>query len=285
MCFICRKENIASNRTCVCNCPELNSLKYDYPEDLRTMLCYECPKLTSLEGLENCKNLENLECYETNIKSLEYLPVNNFKEISCFSCPITSLEPLEKCKNLEIINCSNCPISSIEPLSDLKLTFLDIGNCPIVSFECLFKFKNLTNIDLTGCNISSLEPLSNCKKLIELFCPGTDIMSLTGLENCKELKYLECQDCPRLTTLFGNFPKLERIWCFNSRLITRIELGNKVDIVNIQHSVGENNCPWLNYKNPNFRSNIRKLKILQRIFKRSLFSRNLIRTRIFKGIY
>ena len=59
----------------------------------------------------------------------------------------------------------------------------------------------------------------------------------------KGLKELDCSDCPLITEI-PNILGLEKLYCYR--------------------------CPWLNYsKNPNYNSNIRKLKKLQAFTRRN----------------
>jgi hypothetical protein len=84
------------------------------------------------------------------------------------------------------------------------------------------------------------------------------LTSIKPLEKCKNLEMLYFSGYPRLTSLKGieKCKKLKWLYCFD--------------------------CPWLDFKNKNFSSNIKKLKILQRSFKKSLFRRRMVMKSIIK---
>jgi Leucine-rich repeat (LRR) protein len=127
--------------------------------------------------------------------------------------------------------------------------------------------ESTTFIDCSHCDLlTSLKGLENCKALKTLYCFNCpNLTSLEGLENCKALERLDCSYCPLLTSLNGleNCKALKELLCYD--------------------------CSWLEYenkkyKNLEFPSNIKKLRILQKSFKKSLFRRRIIKAKIMKEI-
>jgi Leucine-rich repeat (LRR) protein len=132
-------------------------------------------------------------------------------------------------------------------------------------------------------NLTSLEGLEKCKALERLDCYSCpNLTSLNGIENCRALKYLDCYNCPLLVSFncIENCKALVVLYCSYCSLLTSLDCLRGRNLMYLEC----NNCTWLNYKNKNYSSNIKKLKILQRSFKRSLFRRRMCRASVLKRL-
>jgi Leucine-rich repeat (LRR) protein len=171
--------------------------------------------------------------------------------IRCESCPELTTERLKKslgkCENLKLLNCGGCP------------------------------------------KISSLNGLENCKKLERLFCHNCPLLiSLDSVGDLKELIEIYCVKCPLLSSLepLKNCDGLQSLFCCGCPLLTSIEPLKKCKSIRELYC---SECPWLEYendfsKNPDFPSNIKKLKILQRSCRKFLFRKRTITKLIFKSL-
>ena len=142
-------------------------------------------------------------------------------------------------------------------------------------------------------------------KLKELHC--RDCIALTSIPELPKLEYLDCIYCKSITTIsimaklktlyckyctalttISLFPKLEYIDCAGCTSLTTISLLPRLQILFCEdctaltdvpwlESLYCRGCKWIDYRNVEFDSNIRALRICQAIFRRKLIAKKLVR--------
>lgn len=173
-------------------------------------------------------NLQYLDCY--GCKLLTSLPLNSIKllRIECSGCNIKYIPHTYNL--LKHLNCSYCPFIKTIPKEFINLTFLACNSCTL-----------LVNIPHTLINLHQLY-LNDCVFITKL--------SKSFINLCR----LSCSNCPYIIYIPDDYIRLTRLWCFNCTYLLSYP-NNKYLFIN------DDNCNWLD------KSNIRKIIILQRLFK------------------
>jgi hypothetical protein len=119
--------------------------------------------------------------------------------------------------------------------------------------------------------------------IVYLVCSNCPKLTFLNLEKYKALEWLDCRDCPNLTSIKG----LEN--CDSLRWLVCAYCPRLISVSGIDYAkIWCRDCPWLNYDDRDdlseYETNIKKLKILQRSFRRSLSIRRIIKASIFKNI-
>jgi hypothetical protein len=185
-----------------------------------------------------------------------------------------------------IIDCSYC--LNLTELPDLSVCGiqieLNLEGCKNLTYEGLK--KGIENVDTNGLNLSktNLTRIPSPKNLISLVCENCPYLKeLPDLSRYENLEDLICAYCPSLVSIpdvhpkcdfymlnFSYCPNLIRVPIFNGyrhfsfegcRKLLHIELPDNL----LFFPEDFKGCPWFDYKNmnPNYSSNIKKLKILQ----------------------
>lgn len=152
------------------------------------------------------------------------------------------------------------------------------------------KYKSLQGIKILDCSgCSHISYIPNIEGITELYCSNTNVINIP---NIKGLKLLWCYGCPELIQIPAiegltdlwchDCPELIQIpiitdlielWCFKCPKITKIpdikelhilycvDCINITEITNIKSLdyLDCNGCMWINYKNNNYKNNIKKL--------------------------
>lgn len=269
--------------------PDVPNLKFKYSLEelfsstIRHIILNNC----LFKGLGNlCNyNLITLDISYTNIKIINNLP-KTLTELNCNYCPLlTSIILAESCL-IEMfprifieLYCNYCPLlTSIN--NPEFLSRLECCNCLLLTLPLLS--NNLIYLDCSNCPLITSLGESLPDYLEELTCDNCPITVIPPLPSF--LWFLNCSGCPLLK--LPEIPEhLTSVNFSNNRYICSIpKHGN-------EESLTCYNCPWLpfhyegthnpydptmgDYINKNYENNIKKLKLLQRVFKKYLFRRTI----------
>ena len=206
-------------------------------------MCLICRK-ENLEGLIRI-NLEGCQ----KVKELPPLPAS-LRRLYCGGTQLSVLPPLPA--SLHTLCCSNTQITAL-PSLPASLQFLDCSHT----------------------RITSLPPLPD--SLQYLYCSNTQLSVLPSLP--ASLQFLDCSHT-RITSLPPLPASLQYLYCSNTWILTLHFVGRLQPPPNCNVFSVDN--PFLNYKNPDYISNVEKLIRIQKWLALQCFKRRLNRVHILK---
>ena len=153
-----------------------------------------CGNLKNLAGMEELPSLRSLSVDENEIKSLDALALQNFKNLeylAIFNNQLTTLDGIEALANLKKLDASSNGITNIETLSSLT---------------------NLEYLNLALNDISDVTPLGSSVLIKELSLHHNRIKSITALKNLTSLQKLNLSyNQIRNADILLNFDNLEQL--------------------------------------------------------------------------
>jgi len=224
-------------------CPKLRGLP-TLPSTLRILDCRDCI-FTSLPTLPD--NLFHLHCI--GCKLLEYLPElpHSLMRLGVEDMPSLSVLPTLP-EGLRILVCASTPIKEFPTLPN-SLNYLRCENSLITSL-------NLPpNLETLACTLTPLKSLFIPDSVVSACCDGCNSLQSVTFSSTSRMNYLGVSICRSLTQL-SPLPR---------RPIVIAGFGS----------------PWISV-NALFKKNLSALIVLQRFFRKKLFSRYIIKRHYLK---
>ena len=200
-------------------------------------------------------------CYKTYINAMSVLCCHNVKKLPY----MPNLQYLDFSNNkhikeipylpkLILLRCENTNIKKIPELPNLTWLYCDKTN--------IKKIPHLPNLITITCNYTNIKIINNLPKLSLLECCGSKIQNINNLPNLTELY---CSFCLYLHTI-ELFPKLIKLYCLGSRIVTlELPKDNIVDVISL-HSI------WLEQ----YPDDIKQVIKIQQYFRRHIKKRILL---------